>query len=117
MINHDYVYKARIINVVDGDTLDMQVDLGFYTYIKHRFRLARIDTPELNSTDAEQRTKAKEAKAYVEQFNGQDVLIKSFKKDKYGRFLAEVYLLFEDVFLECLNDKLVTAGHAVIWRG
>ena len=114
MINHQYIYKAKITNVVDGDTVDMQVDLGFHTYIRGRFRLARIDTPELNSTSVEERIKAKEAKEYMMQYLDKNVVIKSSKKDKYGRFLAEIYLENNSV---SINDALVQNGLAIIWRG
>ena len=113
MLNHQYVYKAKIINVVDGDTVDMIVDLGFYTFIKERFRLSHIDTPELNSPDAEERKKAVEAKNFMSQYNNQDVLIKSSKKDKYGRFLAEIYQLNSTT---SINDSLVSNNLAKIWR-
>jgi micrococcal nuclease len=115
MTNYEYIYKAKVVNVVDGDTVDMQVDLGFYTFVKERFRLARIDTPELNSAVPEERDKAKQAKEYMMQYLDKNVIIKSFKKDKYGRFLAEIYTDINDPI--SVNDTLIQKGLATIWRG
>jgi micrococcal nuclease len=88
-----YHYKARIVNVVDGDTIDADVSLGFYMTARIRFRLARIDTPEMNSKILEERAQAARARNRVnELILYKDVTIKTFKTDKYGRWLAEVYL-------------------------
>ena len=109
MIKTDYIYNAKITNVVDGDTVDMTVGLGFNTYINERFRLAHIDTAELNSSDPELRKLATDAKLFMIAYMNLDVTIKSYKKDKYGRFLAEIYLPGDT---ESLNTKLLNAGLA-----
>jgi micrococcal nuclease len=114
MTNYEYIYKAKVVNVVDGDTVDMQVDLGFYTFVKERFRLARINTAELNSSSAEEKQKAQQAKDYMMQYLDKNVIIKSFKKDKYGRFLAEIY---PEINGTSINDALIQNGLATIWRG
>lgn len=111
MLEQNYIYNARIVNVVDGDTVDMLVDLGFHTYIKDRFRLSDIDTAELTSTDAVQRKLAQDAKAWMMNFLNKDVVIQSTKKDKYGRYLAHIYC-GSDV---SLNKQLLDAGLAKIY--
>ena len=108
MLEQDYVYNARIVNVVDGDTVDMLVDLGFHTYIKDRFRLSDINTAELTSTDAAERKLAQEAKAWMANYLNKDVVIQSTKKDKYGRYLARIYVGTE----VSLNQQLLDAGLA-----
>lgn len=99
-----YEYSAQIVHVVDGDTVDLKVDLGFYTFIQDRFRLARINCPELSTSEG------KEAAKYTLQYLGAEVTIKTTKnpKDKYGRYIADIYI--NGV---CLNDALVENGHAV----
>jgi micrococcal nuclease len=110
----EYIYNAKVIKVVDGDTVDMMVDLGFGTFVKERFRLAFINTPEINSAVESERLLAIEAKTYVSAYLNQDVTIKSHKKDKYGRYLAEIFV--QDGVPESLNDRLVKSGLAKIYK-
>lgn len=114
MLTRDYIYTAKIINIVDGDTVDMIVDLGFGTYVKDRFRLARIDTAELNSKDQAERILAQDAKNWLLHVLNKEVIFKSIKKDKYGRYLAELYLLNES---ESLNQQLLDLGLAKLYQG
>lgn len=104
MLQKEYIYTAKIINIVDGDTVDMIVDLGFNTYVKDRFRLARIDTAEINSKDEAERQLAQDAKNWMLHVLNKEVIFKSIKKDKYGRYLAELFLLDQDT---SLNQQLL----------
>lgn len=110
-----YKYKAKVVKVVDGDTLDVMVDLGFDIWTKVRLRLAGIDTPEMN-TDA-----GSVAKDYVQSLVNiaKEVNIETRKTDKYGRYVAKVYLSNGEksvdgqlVFLD-LNQDLQLKGLAV----
>jgi micrococcal nuclease len=102
-----YEYNAQIINVIDGDTLDLKVDLGFYTFIENRFRLPRINTPELSTLEGIS------AKEFVQQFTGVSCIIQTTKnpKDKYGRFLAEIFVGGIN-----LSDELIRLGYAKPWE-
>jgi len=103
-----YRYSAKCVNVVDGDTIDCEVDLGFHAYVKIRFRLSRINTPELNSPIEAVRARALEAKKFVElNVLNKTIEIVSFKTEKYGRFLAEVFYSETN-----LNDELLARGLA-----
>jgi endonuclease YncB( thermonuclease family) len=75
---------ATIVNVVDGDTCDIELDLGFSVKMKLRFRLAGINAPEIGTPGA------KEATDYLKSFLSYGVVVKSTKLDKYGRYLAEI---------------------------
>ncbi len=90
-----YHYKAKIIKWVDGDTLLLEVDLGFYVKRTERIRLARIDTPEIRSEIAYRRRKARHARAVGKKFcpEGETVEIKSkvIHIDMYARYIAEVF--------------------------
>lgn len=91
-----FEYKAKIVNVVDGDTCDLNFDLGFRLTLKQRCRLGGVNTPELLSSSPEEREKAKEAKKFVEEWfaRNPDCIIRSFKPypdDKYGRYVVYVY--------------------------
>jgi micrococcal nuclease len=117
-----YIYNARLINVVDGDTLDLEIDLGFGIRYTTRVRLARINTPELNSKNPEEREKAKQAKNFVIQwfkkYNNKCIVKTLRKKDKntkgkYGRYI--VYIL-DPKQKECLNTLLIQNNLAAIYE-
>lgn len=109
-----YKYKAFIYNVVDGDTVDARVDLGFTVSVDVRFRLAGLDTPELHSSDVVVREAAQRAKQFTsDKVGGKDVLLESVKADKYGRWLAKIYLPDGT----CLNDLLLSEHLAVDYSG
>ena len=63
---HLYEYHAKVVRVIDGDTLDLDVSLGFYVTQKVRVRLAGVNTPEMHDTDATKRAAAQAAKSFVE---------------------------------------------------
>lgn len=124
-----YVYRAQCFNVVDGDTVDLLVDLGFRQYAKTRFRLARINTCELNSVVEVDRAKAQAAKEYV--VNAIRVVTIDWKvwplrievkkdPDNYGRWLAEIFYVPNSVgrYNEVsLNQELLDLGLAVLYKG
>ena len=101
-----YEYKATVIKVVDGDTLHLNIDLGFnINYNKQIIRLARINAPELSTTEG-----LNIKNIITDLLCNKQVTIKTIKdtKDKYGRYLAEVYL--DDLNI---NDYLLTNEYAV----
>ncbi|MEM9544890.1 MAG: thermonuclease family protein [Bacteroidota bacterium] len=86
-------YKAKVVKVVDGDTFDVDLDLGFYIILrKQRIRLKGIDAPE---TRGKERFAGLESKAWLQdEIEGKEIEIVTFKnaKGKYGRCLGVVYL-------------------------
>lgn len=89
----DYLYKAKIVKVIDGDTVDAVLDLGFYMSAKLRLRLNGINTPELTSQDVREASNARQAKMILASLvESKDVLLKTYKADKYGRWLADIIL-------------------------
>lgn len=105
----EYRYKAAIDRWVDGDTVDLYVDLGFHIYAKTRFRLYGIDTPERGQALWAEAGDHAELMAPV----GTDVTIEVYKDaDKYGRWLANILVDGESV-----NRSLVAAGLAVPYYG
>jgi micrococcal nuclease len=89
-----YEYKATVLKVVDGDTLDLRVSLGFHSYLDIRVRLAYIDTEELNSSDAVLKEQAVKAKNRVLELTTNPTCIvkssKPYKTDRYGRWVVEL---------------------------
>lgn len=90
-----YSYRAEILDWVDGDTLVVEIDLGFYVKRTERIRLARINTPEMRSPIPYHIRKAKHARMVGKKFCpvGSIVKLETFKnkRDMYARYLAEVY--------------------------
>lgn len=124
--NENNRYRAQALRVVDGDTVDLWVDLGFRNYLSGRFRLYGIDTPELNSKDEALRAKALEAKQFSTGFcasQGNVVLTNDWllevnvKKDpdNFGRWLVSIFKKNIDGTEVCLNEELLKAGLASIY--
>ncbi len=111
-----YWYRAKCINVVDGDTIDVVTDLGFRDSWEHRVRLAGLDAYELNDDDGACRRLAAEGKAFVAaKVQGKDVILNTMKDrpEKYGRWLAVVYYLGADGSWLNLNEGIVAEGLAI----
>ena len=108
-------YAAKLIRVVDGDTVWLNVDLGFTVHVEICFRLLGINAPELYGTPG---TAGKDAKAHLEQLLLQGALTlrseKPLKTDKYGRWLADVIITRSDGSSFNVNQQMVTDGHAVV---
>jgi micrococcal nuclease len=109
-----YFYKAELARVVDGDTVDLTLDLGFRMRWTQRFRLLGIDTPELNSTDSLERVRAKEAAAFLGALltaGEVRVLTARDRRDKYGRWLVTIFVREPRGWLN-VNEALRDAGLA-----
>ena len=88
-----YNYTGRLSRTVDGDTIRVLVEVGFSIFTEIIFRLARVDTPELKSKDLNMKAKAIEAKLWLEDLlSGEQLFIDSKSRDRYGRFIAEIYM-------------------------
>ena len=111
-----YQYKATLGKVVDGDTIDLVIDLGFKITTNQRIRLAGIDTPEIFSVDRDsaEYSRGMDAKLFVEKrltANNNQVTIETEKyTGKYGRYIGTIILADSDM---TLNDELVEKGYAV----
>ena len=106
-------YRAEVVRVVDGDTLDLKVDLGFYVYHQVRVRLKGVDTPEIYGANA--CDEGHEASDFVRELCpvGQKVMIETEKRGKYGRWLADVYIMDEQESVAgsmFLNAVLISKG-------
>lgn len=107
-----YNYKAKIERVVDGDTVYATIDLGFFIKTTIDVRLSGINTPELNSKDPIERENANKAKDKLKELiEGKEVFMKSYKKDKYGRWLGEFFLTENSSY--SVNQQMITEGLAV----
>ncbi len=107
-------YVKEVTNVVDGDTIDVVIDLGFDISFSSRVRLAGIDTPESRTTDKAEKALGLESKEYLKKAikAAKVVVIKTEKMDsseKYGRILGWVYL---DHSSTSINNEMIAKGYA-----
>jgi micrococcal nuclease len=107
-------YVRKVENVVDGDTIDVLIDLGFDILFQSRVRLAGIDTPESRTKDLKEKALGLESKEYLKKHlkDAKSVIIKTEKMDsseKYGRILGWVYINGDTV---SLNDMMINDGYA-----
>jgi micrococcal nuclease len=112
-------YVRKVENVVDGDTIDVLIDLGFDILFASRVRLAGIDTPESRTKDLAEKALGLEAKDYLKKAlkDAKSVVIKTEKMDsseKYGRILGWVYINGDTV---SLNDMMINDGYAWGYMG
>ena len=114
-IKDKYLYEAELIRVIDGDTIDAWIDLGFDITVRRRIRLWGINAPETRTLDLEEKREGKIAKARLEEMlsiNRGSFMVKSIGVDKYGRCLGEIYI--QEVNL---NKQLLAEGLVEVYKG
>tara|TARA_R100000030_G_scaffold59121_1_gene44396 strand:+ start:872 stop:1252 length:381 start_codon:yes stop_codon:yes gene_type:complete len=122
-----YEYKANIDRVVDGDTIDCTIDLGFSTWKKIRVRMEGINTPESRTRDKEEKKRglaAKDRLAEILSYNNNKCILKVSGLGKFGRALASVYVdtlsptSSKSSITEInVNQLLIEEGHAIAYYG
>jgi len=121
-----YEYRAKIIKIVDGDTVDVDIDLGFGIVLSdERVRIAGIDTPESRTRDKEEKKFGLAAKSRVKQLLGKTCVLKTQinkngedMKGKFGRILGDfsIYDSATDRW-RMITEVLISEGHAVPYHG
>ena len=118
-----YTYNIELLRVVDGDTVDVKIDLGFDIWVKKRVRFLGVNTPECRTKDLEEKAKGLAAKDRVKQLleGCTKIQLISHGVGKFGRCLGELYIDMVDgeekVELESVNKLLIKEGHAVEYHG
>ena len=118
-----YTYKIDVIKVIDGDTIDAKIDLGFDVSVKKRIRFMGINTPESRTRDLEEKKKGLAAKdrlkCLLEGCN--TIMLDSQGVGKFGRCLGKLSIDKVDgsdkLTMICVNDLLIKEGHAVAYHG
>ena len=112
-----YTYKSRLDRVVDGDTVDAFIDLGFDTHVKKRIRLYGMDAWESRTRNKEEKVKGLAAKARLKEIlketNNEFILV-SYGVGKFGSCLGELFLTSDS---DSINNQLVSEGHAKKYNG
>jgi len=114
-------YKVNIVKVIDGDTVDVDIDLGFGIWLKkERVRIMGIDTPESRTSDKLEKVFGLAAKERLSSLLGQEAILRTQvskkgedMKGKFGRVLGD----FDTIHGESVSGKLMTEGHAVVYMG
>jgi len=118
-----YIYRAKLDRVVDGDTIDAMIDLGFNTWVKRRIRYMGLDTWESRTRDLDEKKKGLAAKArnkeLLEKVSSKSGFfrIKSYGTGKYGRVLGEIFIQDIDGKQYNINETLKAEGHAYEYHG
>ena len=111
-------YSAKLLRVVDGDTADAMIDLGFDTWVKKRIRFKGVDCWESRTRDLDEKKKGLIAKAYtkdlLENSDEGKFVLKSYGVGKYGRVLADLFVKGQET---SVNELLKENGHAYEYDG
>ena len=115
-----YIYRIKqILKVVDGDTIDASIDLGFDISLEKRIRLAAVDTPESRTADANEKKYGLQSKEWLKHKveNAKNILIKTELPDsteKYGRIIGHLFINDQET---SLNDQMIIEGYAWTYDG
>tara|TARA_B100000963_G_scaffold229272_1_gene199974 strand:+ start:3824 stop:4231 length:408 start_codon:yes stop_codon:yes gene_type:complete len=115
-----FEYRCELVKVIDGDTIDIDIDLGFGVWMKNqRIRMYGIDTPESRTRDLEEKKYGLAAKAFLtEMLDDSHLILKTHKDErgKFGRILGEVWRTtnFAD---QSINNYMIEKHHAVAYHG
>ena len=118
-----YIYRGKLERVVDGDTIDALIDVGFDIWIKKRIRYSGIDTWESRTRDLAEKAKGLEAKArnkeLLKEISSKSgyFRLKSHGVGKYGRVLGEIFIEDAEGKQYNINETLISEGHAYIYEG
>ncbi len=118
-----YIYRAKLERVVDGDTIDALIDVGFDVWVKKRIRYKGIDTWESRTRNLEEKKKGLAAKArnkqLLEEVSSKSgyFRLKSYGVGKYGRVLADIFIMDANGVQINVNQALITEGHAYVYEG
>ena len=116
-------YSCKLVRVVDGDTADAMIDLGFNTWVKKRIRFMGVNAWESRTRNLEEKAKGLEAKArlieLLDKVSSKPgyFRIRSHGLGKYGRLLGEIFIMDTDDNQISINEKLIEEGHAYVYDG
>ena len=118
-----YIYRAKLVKIVDGDTIDALIDVGFDIWFKKRIRYMGIDTWESRTRDLDEKKKGMAAKErnrqLLEEVSNKSgyFRLKSHGVGKYGRVLGEIFIQDEEGTQYNINQTLIKEGHAYVYDG
>ena len=110
-----YTYKVKeILRVIDGDTMVVNVDLGFDITLTQKIRVKGIDSPETRTSDPQEKAQGLAAKTFAEAWlQNKSLLVKTYKDDKYGRMLGDFICADTGA---TLAEAMIAANHATVYK-
>ena len=114
-----YTYEIKLDRVIDGDTIDAYIDLGFNVSVKKRIRFMGINTPESRTRDLEEKARGLAAKDRLKNLleGANTIQLKSHGVGKYGRVLGELFIEDVEGKQYNINETLINEGHAYKYDG
>ena len=118
-----YIYRAKLDRVVDGDTVDALIDVGFNIWFKKRIRFKGLDTWESRTRNLEEKALGLKAKARTKELlesvssKSGYFRLKSYGLGKYGRVLGELFIMDKEGKQWNINKTLINEGHAYVYEG
>jgi|TARA_Y100000361_G_C11039072_1_gene278922 micrococcal nuclease len=118
-----YIYRAKLERIIDGDTVDALIDVGFDIWFKKRIRFKGIDTWESRTRNLEEKKMGLAAKKRLEELlmnvssKPGYFRVRSYGLGKYGRVLGELFIMDESGVQWNINDTLINEGHAYVYEG
>ena len=122
-IMEKYIYRGKLDRVVDGDTIDALIDVGFDIWLKKRIRFHGMDAWESRTRDLAEKAKGLEAKARNKELlmevssKSGYFRMRSYGVGKYGRVLGEIFIMDSDGRQWNINETLIKEGHAYVYEG
>lgn len=109
-----YEYKCKLERVIDGSTIDAEVDLGFNVFVKQRIRLYGIETPSIQGTTPDEREQGVLARSRLIELLPKFFIVKTIlnSRGKYGRVMGYIYVIDDAGIRTCINEVLVDEGIA-----
>ena len=118
-----YIYRGKLERVVDGDTIDALIDVGFDIWFKKRIRFKGLDTWESRTRNLEEKALGLKAKARTKELlesvssKSGYFRLKSYGLGKYGRVLGELFIMDKEGKQWNINKTLINEGHAYVYEG
>tara|TARA_R100001594_G_scaffold148361_1_gene203351 strand:+ start:1231 stop:1620 length:390 start_codon:yes stop_codon:yes gene_type:complete len=118
-----YIYRGKLERIVDGDTIDALIDVGFDIWVKKRIRYKGIDTWESRTRNLQEKEKGLAAKErnrqLLEEVSSKPgyFRLRSYGVGKYGRVLGEIFVQDSEENTICINNQLINEGHAYEYQG
>ena len=112
-----YEYRVKLVRVIDGDTIDAEIDLGFNVIMRQRIKLYGISTPDIRTKDLEEKDRGVAAKQRLTELLPKEFIVETIlnKRGKVGRIMGILYVEEYDVRTN-INNVLVDEGHAVTYN-
>ena len=116
-----YTYKCKVVKIIDGDTIDVDIQLGFDVILnKQRVRLHGIDTPESRTRNLEEKARGLLSKGFLKDLTpiGSIITLQSLKRGKFGRILGIIWKEGDNwTFDDTVNEVMIKNHHAVPYKG